>query len=70
MHTEEEISDVHIKVYYQQIAIIIFATCAIFGGGPGGLIELAKGAHAAPMPHMGSPALEHEILTIRLYFQC
>ena len=28
--TEEEISDVHIKVYYQRIAIIVFATCAIF----------------------------------------
>ena len=29
-YTEEEISNVNIKVYYQQMAKIVFATCAIF----------------------------------------
>ena len=55
MHTEEEISDVHIKVYYQQIATIIFASCAIFGGGPRGLIELARGAACGPDAAHGQP---------------
>ena len=42
-YTGEEISNVNIKVYYQQIAIhvIVFATCAIFRGVPKGRIKWA-----------------------------
>ena len=54
---EEEISDVNIKVYYQQIAIIVFTICAIFRGEPGGRIKWARGPHAAPGPHVGQLVL-------------
>ena len=50
--------NVNIKVYYQQIAVVIvivFATSTIFQGRPGGRIKLARGPHAAPGPHVGQP---------------
>ena len=48
--------NVNIKVYYQQIVIVIvFATSTIFQGRPGGRIKLARGPHAAPGPHVGQP---------------
>ena len=59
--TEEEISHVNIKVYYQQI---VFATCSIFRGGPGGRIKWARGCLPPRGCTLGSPDLNVDFLQI------